>query len=100
MREFQAEIDRLPADAADPLRGVNFLLVRFKLRTLGAVVIGAQIRLGSGCVRHVLTSFGYKNSTLGRCFTFDAVFLCLNFNFCRKFAYSGFKFHFFLHLVP
>lgn len=34
MREFQPEIDRLAADAADLLRRVDFLLVRLELRAL------------------------------------------------------------------
>ena len=47
----------LAANAADLLRHIDFLLVRFKLRTLRAVVIGAQVRLGSRRVRHGVNSF-------------------------------------------
>lgn len=43
MWEFQLEIHQLTADTADRLRGVDFFLVRFKLRSLRSVVIGAQI---------------------------------------------------------
>ena len=68
MREFQPEVNRLAADAADLLRHVDFLLVRFKLRTLRAVVIGAQVRLGSRRVRHGVSSFqGMKKAPCSEC---------------------------------
>jgi len=45
MWEFEAEIDRLAADAADTLRCIDLLLVALKLRSLSAVVIRSQVGL-------------------------------------------------------
>ena len=57
------KIDFLSADAADGLCGEDFALVGFKLRTLRAVVIRAQIgfRLVSG---HGVLLSGHEKSTL------------------------------------
>lgn len=45
VREFQPEVNRLAADAASGLRGIDFLLVALKLCPLRAAVIGACVRL-------------------------------------------------------
>ena len=74
MREFQPEVNRHAADAADLLRGVDFLLVGFKLPPLRAVVIGAQVRFarsGSCSVRHgVLLSQGMKKAPFAECLVY------------------------------
>jgi len=67
MREFQPEIDRISADAADRLRGIDALLVGVELCPLRPVVIGTQVRLCSGCVRHGHAPFkSYSQHCSGR----------------------------------
>ena len=79
MWEFQAEVHRLTAYSADSLRGIYFLLVGFKLRSLSAVVIGTKIRF-----RHAPTSLnlGIKIALaadiyVGRKCCFDVICLYL-----------------------
>ena len=77
------KIDRISTDAADFLRSVDLLFVRLELRSLGAVVIRAQVGLGSGRVGHRVPPFGYKNSTpFPECFSN----IRLKTQICRKIA--------------
>ena len=65
VRKFERKIHRLTADAADLLRGVYLLLVRFKLRPLSAVVVGSEVGSCPGLVGHGGSApFGYEKSTL------------------------------------
>ena len=67
MRELVTEVNRLPAYTASSLRCIYLLLVWFKLRSLGAVVVRAQIRSCSWlCCHKLLLSNGYKNSACSR----------------------------------
>ena len=50
MRKFQAEIDRVSADAACALCGIDFFLVAVELRSLCAIVVGAEIRFRHGYI--------------------------------------------------
>ena len=52
VRKSEREVHGLTADAADILRGVNFLLVGFKLRPLSAVVVGSEVGSRPGLVGH------------------------------------------------
>ena len=66
MRELKAEIDSFSADAAYLLRGVDLLLVRFKLQAVRAV----SVRPLAGCVSwvgHGVLLSGIKIAPL-RCF--------------------------------
>ena len=71
MWPFHAEIYGVAADAAVGLGCVELLFVGFKLRTLGAVVIGAEIGAEAACrtcsgLWHGTLLSGYEKSTLFR----------------------------------
>lgn len=76
MRPFHTEIYGVAADAAVGLGCVDLLFVGFKLRTPGAVVVGALIRTEAACrsgsgLWHGTLLSGHEKSTLFRVLVLD-----------------------------
>ena len=67
VREFQPEIDRIAADAADLLRRVDLALVGFKLTPLRSAVVGTAVRARSG-LGHGVTPFRETHACVQRAF--------------------------------